>query len=109
MSLSLLTVNQPPLYKTPGDLPTAYLFFYIISMVTLISVAVFGLWQWMLGPLSEALDAPDLQAEFRSVVGVVFGLTSAFLLSQLYGRFSNVSRRAQTLLFSGRLRIKNLS
>ena len=100
MTLEICTLNAPRVYASPGDFSTVFLLLYVISMVSLISVCCFGLWQWMLGPLGEVFEDVNWTTEFRTVVGVVFTFTSALLVSLFYGRFSSGERRANTILFS---------
>jgi hypothetical protein len=57
----------------------------------------------VLGPLSEIFETSDFDMEFRTVLGVVFNLTSALLMSLFYARFSTSQRRANTILFSKRI------
>lgn len=101
--MEIKTLNAPRMYASPDEFPTVFLLFYVATMVALISVCCFGLWQWVLGPLSEIFETTDFDTEFRTVLGVVLNLTSALLLSLFYGRFSTSDRRANTILFSKRI------
>jgi hypothetical protein len=103
MSLEIKTLNAPKIYASPDQLSTVFLLFYVATMIAVISICCFGLWQWMLGPLSEIFETTDFDTEFRTVLEVVFNITSALLMSLFYGRFSTSERRANTILFSKRI------